>query len=70
MTDPRARAGVDHLQAAALEVIAALRVFLDVAEDMVRDPASVGTMVQAATAAGRPTSSGEEEPGVTRIRVS
>lgn len=38
MDDDRAGEGVDHLQAAARELIAAARAFLDVAEDVVRDP--------------------------------
>jgi hypothetical protein len=35
--DERAAAGLDHLQAAALEMIAAARAFLDVAEELVTD---------------------------------
>ncbi|MDP9440873.1 MAG: hypothetical protein M3P34_01555, partial [Actinomycetota bacterium] len=35
----KAREAMEHLQAAAFEVIAALRSFLDLAEDLVRDPA-------------------------------
>jgi len=37
MTEPRAQEGIDHLQQAALELIAAARAFLDVAEDVVTD---------------------------------
>ena len=37
MTEPRAQDGIDHLQRAALELIAAARAFLDVAEDVVDD---------------------------------
>ncbi len=36
--DPRVQAGVEHLQRAAREVIAASRALLDVAEDLVDDP--------------------------------
>ena len=42
---------VTHLQAAALEVIAALKAVLDAAESVVRDPA--GALTVAATLAGR-----------------
>lgn len=38
MNDERAHEVVEHLQAAALELIAAARAFLDVAEEMVKDP--------------------------------
>jgi hypothetical protein len=38
MDDERAGEGVEHLQVAARELIAAARAFLDVAEDVVRDP--------------------------------
>lgn len=38
MNEDRAREAIDHLQTAALEVIAAVRALLDVAEDLVRDP--------------------------------
>lgn len=78
MNEQRAREGVEHLQAAALEVIAAVRAFLDVAEDVVRDPAQVTGLVQdladAGRAAARPAPQGGEreegDSGVTRIRVS
>lgn len=83
MNEQRAREGVEHLQAAALEVIAAVRAFLDVAEDVVRDPAQVTGLVQDLADAGRmaarmgATGAPEGGPdgddadsGVTRIRVS
>lgn len=38
MDDPRTADGVEHLQRAARELLAAARSFLDVAEDMVEDP--------------------------------
>lgn len=55
MNDDRARQGIEHLQAAGIEVISALRAFLDAAETLVRDPAAAEH---------------EDEPRVTRIRVS
>lgn len=39
MTDERAAEGVEHLQAAARELLAAARSFLDVVEDVVEDRA-------------------------------
>lgn len=38
MNDDPARRAIDHLQTAALEIIAAVRVVLDVAEQFVREP--------------------------------
>ena len=85
MSEERAREGVEHLQAAAIELIAAFRAFLDVAEEVVRDPSAVtafaSSLVETARAAG-PTSAAADadadvdaagppaEPRVTRIRVS
>ena len=46
--DPRVVNAVEHLQRAALELIAAMRNALDVAEDMVGDPTSLQTLVQGA----------------------
>lgn len=40
----RARQGVEHLQAAARELIAAARAALDVAEDVVNDPESLAAV--------------------------
>lgn len=45
--DDRAREGLEHLQTAALELIAAARAFLDVAEDLVHDPAKAADLVSA-----------------------
>lgn len=83
MNEQRAREGVEHLQAAALEVIAAVRAFLDVAEDVVRDPAQVTGLVQDLAEAGRMAARAgatgasdggpgddDADSGVTRIRVS
>jgi hypothetical protein len=36
--DPRLQAGIEHLQRAAREMIAASRALLDVAEELVEDP--------------------------------
>ena len=78
MTEDRAKQGVEHLQAAAIEMIAAFRAFLDVAEEVVRDPSAVtafaASLVETARAAApTPTDPAGEpaaEPRVTRIRVS
>ncbi len=60
MNDERANQGLDHLQAAALEMIHAARAFLDVAEDVVSDQDKVaeivevlGSVADAATRAAR-----------------
>ena len=66
--EARAREGLEHLQNAALELIEAARAFLDVAEDLVQDPAAVAAFA----ATMRPHISGEErrtEPHVEHIRV-
>jgi hypothetical protein len=81
--DDRASEGLAHLQAAAREAIAAARAFLDVAEDLVGDPAAasaivdtLGSVVRAAAARGRAASGGRDDGGdddggpVQRIRVS
>ena len=80
MSEDRARQGVEHLQAAAIEMIAAFRAFLDVAEEVVRDPSAVTafatSLVETAKAAAPATTpseagaDGPAEPRVTRIRVS
>lgn len=48
----RARDGVEHLQAAARELIAAARAGLDVAEEVVNDPESAASASRILTAAG------------------
>jgi hypothetical protein len=60
VNDERANQGLDHLQAAALEMIHAARAFLDVAEDVVSDQHKVaeivevlGSVADAATRAAR-----------------
>lgn len=55
MADDRARDALDHLQTAALELIAALRAVLDVAEEAVREPQGLVNLVAAtAWAAAHP----------------
>lgn len=44
--DPRVQAGVEHLQRAAHEAIAASRALLDVAEDLVDDPRALGGVLE------------------------
>jgi hypothetical protein len=84
LNEERARQGVEHLQAALFEVISAMRAFLDVAEDLVRDPASAAGLAAAlfdgppgtgppAHAGAAPDAGGATngpEPRVTRIPVS
>jgi hypothetical protein len=78
VSEQRARDAVEHLQAAAIEVIAAMRAFLDVAEELVRDPAQVTAAVQGLADTARAAASmvptqpphGADDDGVTRIRVS
>jgi hypothetical protein len=80
-----ARAGVEHLQAAAREVIQATRSLLDAAEELVDDPSAVqhlvGTIASVAQAAagrlrsdagGRGPDDGDDgdDGRVHRIRVS
>jgi hypothetical protein len=80
VNDVRATEAVDHLQAAALELIEAARAFLDVLEELVGDRdrlADVADVVGAAAGAaarvarmgddGSPSESGSK---VERIRVS
>ncbi|HEY6415555.1 MAG TPA: hypothetical protein VIX41_04940 [Acidimicrobiales bacterium] len=48
----RAREGLQHLQAAARELIYAARALLDVAEDLIDDPAAIATLAGALGAMG------------------
>ena len=75
----RARQGVEHLQAAARELIAAARAALDVAEDVVNDPdslaalagllGSVGEMARRVTGAGTPPAGDEGGAETAQTRV-
>lgn len=81
--DPRLQAGLEHLQRAAREMIAASRALLDVAEELVEDPKAasgiidlLGSVAGRAGGAGRGPSSGaaspdeDDDPPVQRIPVS
>lgn len=81
--EDHARAGLEHLQAAAREVIQATRSLLDAAEELVEDPKAVqslvGTLTTVAQAAAsrlrsdaKPDDDGDDGDGsrVHRIRVS
>ena len=73
MSEQRAHEVVEHLQAAALELIAAARAVLDLAEEQVKDPGEAAAMASAlANLSGRPArrDDGDPPPGVERIRVS
>jgi hypothetical protein len=66
-SDDKLREGVEHLQNAALEFIAAARIFLDVAEEIVRDPTPLVARAKARAEAGEhETTDGD---GVQHIRV-
>jgi hypothetical protein len=69
----RASEGTEHLQAAARELIAAARSFLDVAEDAIEDSEvvdEVGALLRdlgrRAASAASPGSDGSDSPGSTR----
>jgi hypothetical protein len=78
--DPRLQAGLDHLQRAAREMIAASRALLDVAEELVEDPkAASGIIDLFGSVAGRgerrppqgsPDGHDGDDPPVQRIPVS
>ena len=80
--DPRVQAGVEHLQRAAREVIAASRSLLDVAEELVESPGGVtrvftmlgdlGDLAQRAVRQSEPRSDdgSDPDPPVQRIPVS
>ena len=76
MNDDRVKEGVEHLQGAALEVIAAVRAFLEAAEDIVRDPSELAAIAatvrrQAAHAAhaAQAPSEGADTSGETASKV-
>ncbi|MBV8162470.1 MAG: hypothetical protein JO265_16250 [Acidimicrobiia bacterium] len=71
--EERAHEVVEHLQTAALELIEAARAMLDVAEEMVKDPAEALAFASAAAhlagvANGAPRTNGQRR--VQHIRVS
>jgi hypothetical protein len=78
--DPRVQAGIEHLQRAAREMIAASRALLDAAEDLVEDPKAAAGIVEmlGSLAARRVPGRGGAAPGgddddlppVQRIPVS
>lgn len=84
--DPRVQQGIDHLQRAAREMIAATRALLDVAEELVEDPHAAGDVGRfVASLAGQAqrwtgqagrngarsaTEDPDDEPPVQRIPVS
>jgi hypothetical protein len=79
----KAREGLEHLQAAARELIQAARAMLDVAEDLVNDPEAVTSLAGTVSALGdlvRQRAGGpakqpdtpddrDDGPGVQRITV-
>lgn len=77
MTEERARDAVEHLQQAATQMIEAARAVLDLAEELIQDPAPLIAAASAlADAAGRSrrttTEGSEADPSsrVQHIRVS
>lgn len=77
MSEERVKEGLEHLQKAALELIAAARALLDAAEEAVKDPAEVLAVVNHLAATGRAARAGRPAPDpeggegdhVERIRV-
>jgi hypothetical protein len=64
MDEQRAAEGVDHLQAAALEMIQAARAFLDVAEEVVTDRERVSEAFSVLTDVARAAARGAtDRPG-------
>lgn len=81
LDDPRVQAGMEHLQRAAREAIAAGRALLDAAEDLVDDPRAVAGVLETLTslvergrsaAAGGAADADDDDDGgtVQRIPVS
>jgi hypothetical protein len=71
----RAREGLEHLQTAARELIAAARAALDVAEGLIDDPEVVSTMVGRLAERTRhphsPQSApDDDEPTIERITIA
>jgi hypothetical protein len=82
-TDDKVHDGIEHLQAAAREVIKATRSLLDAAEELVDDPRSVQDLVATITSVAQAAAARLRTPGanpdgkddggdgqVQRIRVS
>ena len=71
MTEGRDRAqeALDHLQAAALEMIEAVRAVLDVAEEAVRDPHALREVIASTTRAATQAAAHatHEEPASGRV---
>ena len=71
-TEDKAKEALEHFQNAALEMIAAARAVLDVAEELVKDPTPLTAfamgMAQAASQAG--ADGATPQPRVQHIRVS
>jgi hypothetical protein len=71
----RARDGLEHLQSAARELIAAARAALDVAEGIIDDPEAVSSMVGRLAERTRHAHSSQswpddDEPVIERITVT
>lgn len=58
LDDERAHDGVDHLQAAAKEMLAAARAALDVLEELVDDPATVPALLASLGSVARSAAGG------------
>ena len=74
MSDEKAREALEHLQQAALEMIAAARSVLDLMEEAVKDPApflaaAAATAEAAADASARLRGEASAEPHTTSPRV-
>lgn len=67
LEDPRVQAGVEHLQRAAHEVIAASRALLDVAEELVDDPGALRGLLDVVGTMGERL--GRQAARVTRLPV-
>ena len=66
--DPRVGEAMGHVQKAGLELIAAMRNALDVAEDLLGDPNAVAVLMRGAAEAAKVATEMATEP-LQRIRV-
>jgi len=66
--DPRIEAGLEHLQRAASELIAASRALLDVAEELVEDPAAAASIIEVLGSITARRSGGPARTGTGRPR--